>query len=219
MLGIGDEISSSFFGYKELLEIYNELDYRIEFFKKVSGIDCIKNCGKCCKIPSYKIETSIFEVIPLAIHLWEKGEAEIFLERLNRVDRSSLCIFYKDNLTDKEKGHCYVYPFRPLICRLFGFSAIEDKYGRPIIILCSIVKKEKPEKCSKIKAMIEEGLDLPINSFYAKRIALLNPVYGKELYPINEAIRIGIELVGYRVNLFREERDESDPLHPYRRAA
>ncbi len=196
---VGDEISSSFFGYKELLEVYNDLDRRIEFLKNVSGIDCIENCGKCCMLPSYKIETSIFELIPLAIHLWEKGEAEIFLERLNIVDRSSPCIFYKENLIDKEKGHCYVYPLRPLICRLFGFSAIEDKYGRPIIILCSILKKELPEKCSKVQEMIAKGLDVPINSFYAKRIALINPVYGKDLYPINEAIRIGIELVGYRL--------------------
>ena len=81
MLEIKSNIPLQFYGIKELLEIYEEIDFHIENLKKDADINCIEGCGQCCEIPSFKIETTIFESIPLAIYLWDRGEAEIFLKK------------------------------------------------------------------------------------------------------------------------------------------
>lgn len=185
---------SLFSGLKELLEIYQELDLRVEFFKKKAKINCIKVCGKCCKIPSYKIETSVLELIPTTIHLWEVNEAEIVLENLYRINKYHFCIFY-DFKGKNDRGHFYIYSLRPLICRLFGFSAKRDKSGRTIPIICSIIKEKNPGKFEEIQEKIRNGLEIPINSYYGRRIILISNSYGRDLYPINEAIKIALEIV------------------------
>lgn len=217
MLKIDKSILHIFQGIEELIEIYKEIDSIIERFKKTTGIDCLKGCGKCCEIPSWKVETTVFELIPLAIHLWNVNEAEIFLDWILKTEKDDFCIFYKKNFNNN--GCCYVYSFRPLICRLFGFSAIKNKYGELIPILCSIIKKEDLNRFEKIKQMLKKGLEIPINSLYAGRIKMISPIYGKDLYPINEATKIAIEMVGYRLRLLNNKGDEFEPTQSYKKAA
>ncbi len=216
---IWSKLRSSFKGIEELLTLYQELDLKMDDFKRKVGIDCPEGCGECCRIPSKKIEVSLLEAIPLGIHLWENGEGEIFLERIYRMDQDSLCIFYRNSPSGNPKGFCYVYPQRPLICRLFGFSAILDKYGKPILVLCSKLRESPPEKILGIQSMVKKGVEVPINSSYARRVLRINPIYGQGLYPINEAIKMGLEVVGYRLGLFRESKEEGETLYPYDRAA
>ncbi len=214
MLEVYEYLFQKFPGIKELIEIYKEIDAHIERFKKITGIDCLEGCGRCCEIPSWKVETTVFELIPLAIHLWKSGEAEVFLKRILRTDRDSVCVFYKKELN--KNGYCYVYPLRPIICRLFGFSAIKDKYSRLHPVLCPIIREGYPDKYEMIKKMIGEGLKIPISSFYGRRIKVLDPIYGRDLLSINEALKITIEMVGYKLRLFEQE---FEPPQPYRRAA
>jgi Fe-S-cluster containining protein len=206
-----------FSGLNELIEIYEDLDSHIETFKRETGIDCVKGCGKCCEIPSWKIETSILELMLPAIHLWETKEAEIFLEKILRIDKDSFCVFYSKNLY--EKGCCYIYPLRPLICRLFGFSGMKDKFDQSIPILCSVIKKQNPDNIERIMKKIQMGLEIPINSYYAKRISLINPLYGRDLYGINEAARFAIEWIGYRLGLLNNQQEGARPTKPFERAA
>ena len=42
------------------------------------------------------------------------------------------CLFYSPSYA----GACSIYPVRPLICRLFGYSAVKDRSGGPLYRLC-----------------------------------------------------------------------------------
>lgn len=71
------------------------------------------------------------------IHIEERQEAplemvqDLQMERrensqIDRIERSSVCPLYKR----EGDFHCTVYASRPLVCRVFGFSADRDKWGR-----------------------------------------------------------------------------------------
>lgn len=199
MLKINHDLVSSFYGIHDLTNIYKALDVQVESFKKKTGIDCIEGCGKCCEISSNNIEVSVLEVVPLSHYLWETGEGELFLDKISKTDNRSPCVLYHVNHLKQRKGRCYAYSLRPLICRLFGFSATQDKYGKPVMVFCSTIKKSKPYIGEDIKRMIHQGLDVPIYSTYARRISFLNPIYSHQCHPMNEAIKIAIEVVGYRM--------------------
>lgn len=203
---------------QSLLDLYQEIDVKLEKFKKETNLNCVKGCGECCHIPSERIEVTMVEFIPLSLQLWETGEAELFLEKVYRITQEEPCVFYRRDAYRNE-GHCSIYLWRPLICRLFGFSAIEDKYGQPKIVICSVLKKNKPEIAEEINMRLERReLEVPINSYYAKRVALLPPLYNKKLLPINEAIKRAIEWVGYRLQ-FEKEKKNVEHITPYDRAA
>jgi len=217
--GLMKERPPFFLEIHPLLELYQELDSKIEKFKKETGLDCIKGCGECCSIAAVRIEVSVIEWIPLSLRLWETGEAELYLKKMERMDPQGSCVFYRKNPSKEEEECCSVYPWRPLICRAFGFSAIENKYGRPIPVLCSVLKKVRPEIIKEVDSRIQRGLEIPIHSHYAKRMALIYPEYGKSLYSINDALKRAIEVVGFYLELIRHERKGLDTMKSYDRAA
>ena len=49
--------------------------------------------------------------------------------------------------------------------------------------------------------MIRKGLKVPVYGCYTRRIAGLNMFYGEKRYPINEAIRRSLEIVGLKLEL------------------
>ncbi len=202
-----------------LIELYQELDSKIEKFKRETGLDCIRGCGECCAIESRKVEVSMAELIPLSLHLWETGEAEGYLKKMEQMDEGGPCVFYKKGPRVKEEGGCSIYPWRPLVCRLFGFSAVKNKYGQPVAVLCSVLKKRNPEVVREIDLKIQRGLEIPINPYYAKRVTLLYPTYGKERLPINEAVKKAIERVGFYLELLKKEEKGLKTFESYDRAA
>ena len=41
----------------------------------------------------------------------------------------------------RNEGGCTEYAFRPLICRLFGFSGVIDRLGQVAPVICKYVKR------------------------------------------------------------------------------
>ncbi len=207
MVELNRELLSLFPGVLDLLEVYRELDAHIEDFKKAVGVECIESCGRCCVVSSSKVEASVFEMIPLAIHLWETGEANNFLKKIDWADQNSQCVLFDGGGGRSSPGHCMAYPFRDLMCRLFGFSAVENKYGRPVMALCSVMKDRRPGVREEIQRRIDHGLRPPVYKNYAYRIILADSQYGLPLFPINEAIQKALELVEYRRALLLRGQD------------
>ena len=58
--------------------VYLKLDREIAKVQLESGLHCISGCGECCKKPD--IEATPLEFLPLALHLYDEGKAEKFLE-------------------------------------------------------------------------------------------------------------------------------------------
>ncbi len=184
-----------------LWEVYDEIDSLIANFKKIAGYDCPKDCRRCCDSPAKNIEASIFEILPLSIHLWQKGEAECWLRKVKETNSHSPCVFCDGHPSRMLAGGCRAYVWRPVVCRLFGFSATTNKYGKPLIALCRHMKKKDPDLEGRIQGLIDKGLKIPIYSHYAQKVSFLNPYFGQTRYPINEVLLLALEMVGYQVTL------------------
>ena len=196
-----EKLFSSFQNLHELSTVYGELDAMIAAFKSGTRLACLNGCRNCCDTPAYNIEVSVFEMLPLSIHLWQRGEGEYWLQKLRETRPEDPCVLYVSSPSVKREGGCSHYERRPLLCRLFGFSAITDKQGRSVAALCKEIKKFAPDLEGKIQALIDRGLKVPINSHFAEKVSFLNPFYGQKLHPINEAFRLALEVVGYRLAL------------------
>lgn len=206
---------SSFFpGLKELVELYQELDREVDRFKKAAGLDCLEFCKKCCAATEERIEVSVFECLPLSIHLWGRGEAESLLGRIAAGDEKSLCVLRSAADSFAPAWGCALYAWRPLLCRLFGFSAVLDKRGHPRIALCRAVKDADPGAESRTTQKIISGLKPVVLSHWAEKASSLNPHLGRKRYPINQALRLALEKVGFRDYLLQEEGGEERERQP-----
>ncbi len=188
---------------ERLFAVYAELEEQMAHLKRVARIECLNKCQKCCETARF-VEASPFEMLLLSIHLWKNGKAESILEQLMKVNPEGPCILLNRNPSPLSKGGCRYYSFRPLICRLFGFSAVPDKYGNPRVALCKPLKELNPEIEDRINKRIQEGLKVPVIPHFSRQVAFIQPNLGKDLYAINYSLRQALEIVGYRMQFQKE---------------
>jgi len=196
-------MSVSVSGMERLFAVYSELEEQMARFKKAARIDCPGKCQKCCETARL-VEASPLEMLPLSNHLWQRGEAESALEQLRKMDTEFPCFLLNRNPYPLSKGGCNYYSYRPLVCRLFGFSAVPDKYGSPRIALCKPMKESNPEIEDHINEMIREGLGVPIVSHFSRRVAFIDPNLGQDRYSINHSLKKALEIVGFKWELQKE---------------
>jgi Fe-S-cluster containining protein len=175
---------------EEVKQVFKELDEQIEKFQTATGLHCKFGCGKCCF--KSDIEATVLEFIPFAFHLYHTEQAEEWFNKLNQQE-SSICAIL--NPTQPGAGLCSEYPYRGLICRLFGFSARTNKYGKKELVTCQIIKEEQKENFDKATIKIENGLDIPVMNQFYMRLHSIDFELTSVFYPINEAIERAIEVV------------------------
>lgn len=169
--------------------LFAELDERIAHFQQNSGLFCPSGCGKCCFKPD--IEATVLEFLPFAWHMYKAGTAEMWYEKVKSV-HDAICVIL--NPQQQGQGLCSEYPHRGLICRLFGYSARHNKYGRPELITCSIIREEASYSRT-VKAMEEGSMDVPFMRDYYMQLQGIDPVLSAERLPINQAIARALESV------------------------
>jgi len=173
-----------------LKQVFENLDQQIAGFQSATTLHCKWGCGKCCFKPN--IEATILEFLPFAFHLYQTNKAEEWLDKLNRSD-SSICQIL--NPIQAGAGLCSEYDNRGLICRLFGYSARTDKYGKKELVTCQIIKTEQAHAYKQSVTSIESGLDVPVMNQFYMQLHGIDFELTKDFYPINEAIRRAIEVV------------------------
>ena len=171
-------------------QVFHHLDQAIAKFQSGSTLHCKFGCGKCCFKPD--IEATILEFLPFAFHLYQQGQAEAWYERL-KINTSPVCLIL--NPTQGGTGLCSEYPHRGLICRLFGYSARTNKYGRHELVTCQIIKSEQTSAYENTEQKIEEGEEVPVMSDYYMRLHGIDAELTREFYPINQAIQKAVETV------------------------
>lgn len=186
---------------QNVLSIYDALDENILRFKQTAGIDCAPGCGRCCERPGSAIEAGVLELLPLSLELWQGKEAEGRLAQARQAGEHAPCIFYGPDPSLPGNGRCGVYRLRPLVCRLFGFSFRRDKYGRPVLVACRVMKKIYPDLSARFGSTVEPGglaaLIAALNmTDYAHRMAGVEPSLGSRRMPINEAVACALEKAG-----------------------
>jgi len=170
-------------------EVFRKLDQEIAAFQSWSTLHCKSGCGKCCFKPD--IEATALEFLPFAHYLYEKDLAFEWLNNLKSA--SSHCLIL--NPTQGGVGLCSEYPYRGLICRLFGFSARTNKYGKKEVVTCQIIKTEQADAYQTAKEKVENNGTVPIMSQYYMQLHAIDPELARDFYPVNEAIKRAIETV------------------------
>ncbi|MFA9190936.1 YkgJ family cysteine cluster protein [Flavobacterium sp. FZUC8N2.13] len=173
--------------------LFAKLDIEIVLFQERSTLGCVAGCGKCCTNP--EIDASPLEFLPWAFHLFLNGEAENVLFALKTSSKSSCYIYNPLSLVDKNKGNCSDYPYRGLICRLFGFGANKDKYGQYRMATCKIIKDNQKEAFEKTTIAINNGLVIPVFTDYYMNLSQIDFKLGNLILPINQALVFAIEEV------------------------
>lgn len=184
--------------------LFSKLDAEISTFQKASGLDCPWGCGACCF--KADIEATALEFLPFAVHLYKKQEAETWYDRLKE-NTSPICVIL--NPTAEARGLCSQYPYRGLICRLFGYSARLNKHGKRELVTCQIIKGQ-PEFAAVQKRVVEDLVQLPVMSQYYMHLHGIDPELSRTFYPINLALRRAIEEVlhyyAYRSDEYKNEK-------------
>ncbi len=171
-------------------QVFKNLDGAILKLQNSSTLHCKAACGKCCF--KADIEATILEFLPFAYYLYQQGKAEAWYEKVKASD-SSICLIL--NPTQSGAGLCSEYTYRGLICRLFGYSARTNKYGKHELVTCKIIKTEQSGAYEQAEAIIEGGGPVPVMSDYYMQLSGIDMELTKDFYPINQAIQKALETV------------------------
>lgn len=170
--------------------VLKELDTEIQKFQDWSHLHCKFGCGKCCFKPD--IEATPLEFLPFAVHLCKTNQAEDWLNRLDTLDNDQICVIL--NPTQTGAGLCSEYPYRGLICRLFGYSARTNKYDVKELVTCSIIKTEQQTNYEIADTKIKTDGQIPLMAEYYLKLHYIDPNMANEFMSINQAIKKAIEL-------------------------
>lgn len=181
--------------------IFADVDRATCSFKKASHLSCPERCSHCCS--NSNVETSVLELLPLADVLISRGEADYWLEAAGRRDFPGQCVFYLADEACRDEGRCAFYALRPLICRMFGYSANRDKKEQVRFVACAHMKRLAPVPVEDALQQVVAGkITPPVMAEAIMKVVSLEPGYGAETFPINEALAKALD----RVQLYRKYR-------------
>ncbi len=172
-------------------KLFHKLDQESTQFEQSSGLSCVSGCGKCCTHPD--VEASPLEFLPWAFHLFLNGKALKTLLILKKTS-SSTCFIYKP-LSIIDQGRCSNYKYRGLICRLFGFAANTDKYGKLRLATCKIIKEGQADNYNTTSKAIAKGMYVPVFTEYYMQLNQIDFRLGNIILPINKALKMALEEV------------------------
>jgi len=178
---------------KQVEALFDRLEIEITAFKSETHLYCNAGCGKCCSTPN--IDASPLEFLPWAFHLFLNGKAEETLVELKNNEVKNCHLYRSISILEYQKGSCSNYRYRGLVCRLFGYAANTDKFGKLRMATCKIIKEQQTENFTKAEELINKKIYVPIFSDYYMRLAQIDLRMGVILIPINEALKMAIEEV------------------------
>ena len=199
------KLDEQFEGIDALMAYYAEIDNMTAAAVKEAGVSCMQGCSKCCDTSSRDIEATMFELIPMALHLWQRGQAEHYQALASEAGDEGRCVLYMPEGTDSGGGGCSEYEHRALICRLFGITSVRDKHGNKMPSLCMLIAAHNPKTADKITA------HAPVIAECSAHGRGLSPSsLGSELYSFNMALKLALEKVMLTAQLMGIEMPKND---------
>jgi len=184
---------------RRVFRIYQEIEKQTLRVRRQTGMVCPDRCGQCCW--SRNIEATVVEMIPMVSHLLRSGTMPEILASLDTAGPEDLCVFFRPDMAHREQGFCSEYRYRPLVCRLFGFSARRGKDDQVSAQVCRVIKQADPGACARFDALCRSGVLPPMRAWF-QRIASMDPARGYRLMPINQAWKECIDLFFWRIPRF-----------------
>ncbi|HEY9738784.1 MAG TPA: YkgJ family cysteine cluster protein [Trichocoleus sp.] len=175
----------------DVLKVYQQIDQQTAAFQAATGLRCAAGCGRCCDNPH--IEATPLEMLPAALELIRRAEAEQRLTQLASLGSPSLCSFYEVDEAVPGNGRCQMYTWRPTLCRLFGYAASRDKQGQAVLATCAGHAIAMPEVLSDAQGAIANGLPVPLFADWQSQVSSIDPHWGTQQMPINQALRVALE--------------------------
>jgi Fe-S-cluster containining protein len=194
----------------EVLLIYAELDAQVAAFAAASGLRCPQGCGECCS--SEKVEATVLEMLPLAFALFADGQAELLIQRLEKVNGRGECLLHRPDLAGPGAWSCTCYSHRAVVCRLFGFAGNLDRAGAPRLALCRVIRQADLSGEPPLSLEEEVLALMPLFSEAGMRITALHPGLGTIRLPINSALLEALLKVGITRELEAGQQLGSDEL-------
>ena len=186
----------------QVQRVFRRLDRQIAAFQKAAQLRCSPGCGECCRSP--EVEATVLEMLPAGLRLWQTGRLQEWLDRLSQKEMPEVCIFFIEHPAAPAAGHCSVYPWRPLSCRLFGFSAMVDREGCSELVSCRLIKQDRAQVAAVAAEAVRRGaVAVPLMREYAMGMYRLDPSLGSTLQPINLALRQALERIGFHLQHMR----------------
>lgn len=179
---------------EDVIKLFRMASSATRSFQKQSGLKCIDSCCRCCL--SQQISATVLEFIPLAVWLLKTDQLNEWLLKIQALEENSSenCILLERRAPDSFSGRCGAYRFRPMLCRLFGFSAVLDKYSQPRLVTCREIKREYAELYEAAIKDISTGT-LPVMKNFFMMLFTIDSDLGHHHFPINTAIRKALEYV------------------------
>ena len=168
-----------------LQKVYNEMSKTFLEYQLSTGLHCLSGCGRCCLNP--EIEASVYEMIPLALRIYEEGKTDEWLEKLESNTQESCLLFQSFG---EGQGFCGSYNERPAVCRMFGVAGTYDKHQKLRHSICKYIKET-------IETLPEAHDKTPSIAVWNTKLGNLDPELIKGRKPINLAIREAIERVAF----------------------
>jgi hypothetical protein len=179
---------------RQVEALFDRLEIEITAFKTQTQLYCNTGCGKCCTTPN--IDASPLEFLPWAFHLFLNGKAEETLASLRDTSSSNSCLLYRPlSVLEHHQGSCSNYRYRGLICRLFGYAANTDKYGKLRLATCKIIKEQQKENFIAAEEAINKDQYVPVLANYYMQLAQIDIRMGVLSLPVNQALKIALEEV------------------------
>lgn len=178
---------------RQVEQVFKQLDKETQKFAKQSNLRCLTNCNLCCLKKG--LEANVLEFLPYAWYLVKNNLHEQALDLLDTEPEH--CINLAKTQIEGITAGCSVYEHRGLICRLFGFSGVQDKNGKLSVYTCAHIKHEFPEEFKHTTERINSGMNIPLVTDYYYRIYFIDNQMANDYNPINVSIRKAIEKVAY----------------------
>ena len=183
--------------------LYQTEAQRFSEAQNKTGMACPPTCGKCCQVPT--VEASVFEMLPMAYTLVEKGLAESVLDKI-KTSQTDLCVMFEPSSSDPVQGRCGQYQDRPMVCRIFAVGSRIDKYQQAEAIICRELKTLYPSQAQECQGQAQQ---LPLMTEAFQRLAEIDPRSLHERLRISLALGTALEKVLYLSQLVDGQRTEN----------
>jgi len=185
---------------RELMDMYEEIDRTTATVRSMVGIGCPGGCGACCH--STKIRVTPLEMLPVAEQIVSREQTEACLAAIETAE-TGRCVLFRAAPDNDIEGRCSMYPWRPVLCRLFGVQPMLTGKGERKLAACARIKLLMPDQVAAGRIAVATDASVPLPVGYAERVSVLYPSLGGSRLPINAALCTAVEWLALRAGYER----------------